>query len=169
MREELLLQIKKLTKHNELKLVSFLIVEHNNLHSISDVFNKLGDAFIDVSTEEESIEQWRALKEHDSASMICFSTAHSVFGEMEFIFKKSKLVQSGVMIFYENKQKEFLSQLFNVIKGMIGINFHVIDQSDCMISFSNNEINGYLSIVNMALSFRLADLKYCEDEYGPNS
>jgi hypothetical protein len=100
--------------------------------------------------------------------MFCFNTARSIFGEMELIFKNNKLVQSGIMIFYENKQEEFLGQLFNTIRGVIGLNFHIISESDYMVSFSNNKINGYLSTVNMALSFRLGDLKYCEDEYGPN-
>ncbi len=164
----MLLQIKKLTEQNELKLVSFLIVENDNLHNVKDVFSKLGNAFIDISTEKDSVEQWSGLKKHDNASMICFNTAHSIFGEMELIFKNKQLVQSGLMIFYENEQKEFLGQLFNTIRGIIGLNFHTINESDCMVSFSNNKINGYLSIVNMALSFRLSDLKYCEDEYGPN-
>lgn len=168
MREELLLQVKKLAKHNELKVVSFLIVENESLNNVKDVFSKLGNAFIDISNEEDSVEQWRSLKKYDNASMICFNTEHSIFGEMELIFKNNKLVQSGAMTFYENEQKEFLDQLFNAIRGIIGLNFHIINQSDHMVFFSNNKINGYLSSANMTLSFRLADLKYCEGEYGSN-
>ncbi len=74
----MLLQVKKLAKNNELKLASFLIVEHSNLQGLGDVFDKLGNAFINVSTEEESIDKWRALKKYDSASMLCFGTAHSI-------------------------------------------------------------------------------------------
>jgi hypothetical protein len=167
--EELLSKIKILEPQNELKLISFLITEFKKLNNLSDIFLKLGKSFVDISSEKESVTQWEGLRNYDSASMVAFNTKHSIYGELEFIFKNNKLVQSGILIFYENEHNKFLCELFDVIKRIIELNFYVIEQSQNIVSFSDNEINGYLNLINNSLSFRMADLKYCETEYGPST
>ena len=86
------------------------------------------------------------------------------------IFSKGRLVQGGLQLFGDSSQTFFLQRLYEAVKGIIGLHFGVIEVSATHIMFSDNVVNGYLHTpAGLSLAFRLAELRWCEAVYGPNS
>ncbi len=164
------LEIERLNPQNPLKLIGFLLTRFQDLESIDQVYAELGTVnFIDVSSEEDAVQEWKAigLTQDDKAYMLSFNSKNC-HGEMEYIFRNNRLVQSGIQLFPHDPQDSFLKELFEVEKSVLGLNFRIFEVDPAHIMFSNNAVNGYLHFI-AGLVFRIADLKWCESVYGPTS
>ena len=165
-----------LPSQNPVNLICFLLLEADNLTSIDDVYAKLGTGFEDISTDQDVQKDWHelGLTSSDCPYLLRFS-AGSCRGEMEIVFSGDRLVQAGVQVFGESSSSQPgpVRGTFTLASAFIGSRFSVMEVAPSHLMFNDRRYNGYLRSLDIpggcSTTFRMADLRWCERVYGPNS
>ena len=81
---KILNNLKKISALSELKVFSFLDVDFHNIINIDNFYCKMGNSFIDISSEPESLKQWEQVKltKIKNKHMLAFKTINSYYCEL---------------------------------------------------------------------------------------
>ena len=159
-----------LASQNPLSIVSFLLVEFQNLKQIDQLYAHFGAAgFVDVTSDATAAGEWATLEL--TASEFPYLLAFNALGcngELELIFSDGRLVQGGFLLVGEPADTPSLQRLFDAVRAILHLRFHIANVSPTHLMFSNNIVNGYLRTPDAGrLAFRVAELRWCETMYGP--
>ena len=160
--------------HNPVNLISFLLLESDQLTGIDDVYSKLGAGFEDISSDEDVQEEWSelGLTSSETPYLLRFSTG-TCTGEMELVFSRNRLVQAGVQVFGDSSRAGPVRGTFKLAGAFIGSRFSVMEVAPLHLMFNDRRYNGYLRTLDVpggsSTTFRMAELSWCERVYGPNS
>ena len=102
----------------------------------------MGNSFIDISSEPESLKQWEQvnLSNLKNKYMLAFRTDNSDYCELELIFNNSKLQQTGSLFVYNSDKIKYCYNLYSTEKKLIQRKYHVIEYSEYWIGYSDNII-----------------------------
>jgi hypothetical protein len=156
---------------NPLSIASFLLVEFANLRDLEKLFAHFGaSSFVDVTPEATAAGEWNKLDltPREVPHLLAF-VANGCNGEVEFIFSAGRLVQGGILLVGELDDAPFMRRVFEGLVTILDSRFVVTNVSQAHMMFSDNVLNGYLRQPDSTrLAFRVAELKWCEEMYGPS-